>query len=270
MKSENFVTIQGWMCNELELKGNDLLIYALIYGFSQDGESAFSGSRNYIADTFNISKPTVDKALQDLLNKNYIIKYESKDINAPNSYAVNIQVVKKLYMSSKETLLGGSKETLLNNNSKQTNKEKTVVSKDTTIEFQFGKSKPKKESLYTSCANLIRSKSTDEAIQKSLFDWLNMLLEKYRSRGKVLYVNVFKGKLNMLDKYDKKDWREIIEYNLQKGYEGFYPISYSSYSDLKNKPWEKDVSCDTYTPEELEELRRIDAEREAQGMRTKF
>ena len=35
IKNENYVLIQGWMINELKLKGNELLIYALIYGFSQ-------------------------------------------------------------------------------------------------------------------------------------------------------------------------------------------------------------------------------------------
>ena len=58
MESNNYVVIQGWMCNELELKGNNLLVFALIYGFSQDGQSRFFGSRNYIAQTFNISLPT--------------------------------------------------------------------------------------------------------------------------------------------------------------------------------------------------------------------
>ena len=35
VKSENYITIQGWMVTELKLKGNELLIYALIFGFTQ-------------------------------------------------------------------------------------------------------------------------------------------------------------------------------------------------------------------------------------------
>ena len=86
MKSNNFVVIQGWMCNELDLKGNELLVFALIHGFSQDGESLFRGSREYIADTFNISKPTVDKTLSSLVSKDYLIKIESND------FTVNIHI----------------------------------------------------------------------------------------------------------------------------------------------------------------------------------
>lgn len=268
MKSENFVIIQGWMCNELELKGNDLLVFALIYGFSQDGESAFHGSRNYIANTFNISKPTVDKALQNLLDNGYIVKYDSDDFNTPNAYAVNIGVVKKLYMGSKETLQGGSKETLLNNTSKQTTKKEKVVSKDTTTEFQFGNQKPKKQNLYTKCVSLIDQKTNNSEIRSLLIDWLNMLLEKYKSTGRVLYANVFKGKLNMLDKYDRKDWKEIIEYNIQRGYEGFYPLPMNNNYGVRSESGTRHVP--RMTEEDYEAEKKQMAELEAQGMQVIF
>ena len=124
MQSNNYIVIQGWMCNELGLKGNELLIFAMIHGFSQDGVSKYYGGRKYIADTFNISLPTVDKALQGLLDKEYIIKHISGDYINPDSYWANLEVVKKLYEGSKETLHGGSKETLLNKTSKQTKSKK--------------------------------------------------------------------------------------------------------------------------------------------------
>ena len=90
MKSDNYVVIQGWMCNELNLKGNELLVYALIYGFSQDSESQFNGSRSYIANTFNISLPTVDKALQNLIALNYIIKIPCENQADTDKYYANI------------------------------------------------------------------------------------------------------------------------------------------------------------------------------------
>ena len=96
MKSDNYVVIFGWMCNELNLKGTDLLVYALIYGVSQDGKSKFSAGRTYIADTFNISLPTVDRALQNLADQNLIIKEPCKNQSETDKYYANI--------SSKETL----------------------------------------------------------------------------------------------------------------------------------------------------------------------
>ena len=49
IKNENYITIQGWMINELGLKGNSLIIYANIYGFSQNNDCEFIGSANYLA-----------------------------------------------------------------------------------------------------------------------------------------------------------------------------------------------------------------------------
>ena len=127
MDNENYILITGWMVNELKLKGSELFVYALIYGFSQDGDSKFYGSRRYIADWFNCSLPTIDKALNGLLEKDLIIKDE-EIINGVkfNRFKANketLQDIKKLYRGGKETLLGGGKETLYNNNNINNNKD---------------------------------------------------------------------------------------------------------------------------------------------------
>ena len=77
MKNEQFITIQGWMRNELGLKGNELLVYALIYGFSQDEESEFSGSIGYIADWTGATKQTIHNTLKSLCEKELLHKEES-------------------------------------------------------------------------------------------------------------------------------------------------------------------------------------------------
>ena len=76
VKDNNFITIQGWMRTKLDLKGNELLVYALIYGFSQDGNSKFSGTRRYIAEWVGCSLKTVDNAIASLLAKKSIVKHE--------------------------------------------------------------------------------------------------------------------------------------------------------------------------------------------------
>lgn len=79
VKDNNFITIQGWMRTKLNLKGNELLIYALIYGFSQDGNSRFKGSRKYIADWCGCSLDTVDRSLSSLIDKGLLTKYTHTD-----------------------------------------------------------------------------------------------------------------------------------------------------------------------------------------------
>ncbi len=131
----NFYTVQGWMITELGLKGNELAAYAIIYGFSQDGRSEFSGSLSYLMRWIGCSRPTAVKILASLVSKGLIAKRAPADGMTPNSYtAMPLEmvlggsketlpgVVKNLNGGSKETLPGvvknlpgGSKETLPNN-----------------------------------------------------------------------------------------------------------------------------------------------------------
>ena len=76
IKNENFITIQGWMINELGLKGNALIVYATIYGFSQTEDCEFTGSAKYLADWCGCSRQTIINILNNLVKQNYIIKRE--------------------------------------------------------------------------------------------------------------------------------------------------------------------------------------------------
>ena len=115
IKNENFFQINGWMTNELKLKGVSLMLYAIIFGFTQDGETQFEGSRQYLCDFTGVSKPTVDKALNELIESNLIIKIsETKNSITFNKYKANLDMLD--FTTSKETLSVGSKETLSNNN----------------------------------------------------------------------------------------------------------------------------------------------------------
>lgn len=74
IKNENFITIQGFMRNELDLKGNELLVYAIIYGFSQDNESWFTGSHQYMSEWVGITRRGIINILNKLLESEVIIK----------------------------------------------------------------------------------------------------------------------------------------------------------------------------------------------------
>lgn len=106
INNNNFIVIHGWMINELNLTGNELLVFAIIYGFSQDGESKYTGSRGYLAEWCNTSLPTVDAALKKLIEKG-LIKKETENINGT-------QIVKYSFIGYKE-FLHPYKESLHNN-----------------------------------------------------------------------------------------------------------------------------------------------------------
>lgn len=121
MRNSNFYTVTGWMINDLNLSGNELICYAIIYGFSQDGASMFMGSSKYLAEWMNASQPTVLKALKSLTEKGLITKHEEINNNVRLCYYQNAYDIEQ--GGTKETLVGGTKETLVNINN-NINKEK--------------------------------------------------------------------------------------------------------------------------------------------------
>mgnify|MGYP001029278720 CR=1 FL=1 len=76
IRDSNFITILAPMITRLKLKGNELLVFALIHGFSQDGESRFKGSLKYLIEWTGLDKTTVIKILKSLVEKQYINKFE--------------------------------------------------------------------------------------------------------------------------------------------------------------------------------------------------
>lgn len=76
IRDSNYITILAPMITRLKLKGNELLVFALIHGFSQDGESRFKGSLRYLIEWTGLDKTTVIKILKSLVEKQYINKFE--------------------------------------------------------------------------------------------------------------------------------------------------------------------------------------------------
>lgn len=74
IRNENTYHVYGWMINLLKLSGLQLDLFAIIYGFSQDGESEFFGSLSYMQAFCNASKNGILNALRSLENKGLISK----------------------------------------------------------------------------------------------------------------------------------------------------------------------------------------------------
>ena len=106
------------MLTDLKLKGNELLIYACIYGFSQTENQVFNGGLQYLADWVNSTKQSVIKCLKSLEEKGYIIKKE-KYINGVKSceyYTTELNtLLNKVEYPIKQSLTGGIKQSLPNN-----------------------------------------------------------------------------------------------------------------------------------------------------------
>ena len=66
--------ILDWMVDKYKLKGNELLAYALIYGFSQDGESEYKGSFSYLSRWLGADRATIIRVLKRLESKGLLTK----------------------------------------------------------------------------------------------------------------------------------------------------------------------------------------------------
>ena len=145
MKNNNYITITGWMVNELSLSGNDLICYAIIYGFSQD-DNYWEGSQSYLSEWLGISKRATVDILKRLISDGHIVKQE---------YEVNkvkfckYKAVVPNFMGSEESALGGSEESSPDNNSSISKEKK-----------ERDKSLSKKDELFEECWEAYRRKGS--------------------------------------------------------------------------------------------------------------
>ena len=81
LNSKNYIAIADWMVQDFDLNTKELLTYAIIYGFSQDGESSFSGSLSYLACWLGIRRDNVMRYLNSLVDKGLISKEKKTSSN---------------------------------------------------------------------------------------------------------------------------------------------------------------------------------------------
>ena len=143
---DRYFVVQEWMVRDVKLSGLDLLIYAIIFGFSQDDETEFFGSLSYLRDMTGYSKQSIINSLKKLVDTDMLIRKEIfvngvKTVRYRANFK-NFNGGQETLPPSQETLTGavkkldqGGQETLPNNkyniniiNNKE-NKEKTLSEK---------------------------------------------------------------------------------------------------------------------------------------------
>lgn len=232
MKNENFITIQGWMVNKLCLTGNDLICYALIYGFTQNGEY-WDKSTKYISEWLGVSTRSVMDIIKRLVDKNLLDK-QDYSVNGVKfcKYRVNTPNL----IPYEESSLPPYEESSQCQNNIETNKEE-------------------KE-------NIKRKKESEEptAEEHAIFEEFRNAY-KGRKRGHDTEFNFFISQ--------NKDWRDVLPllgYAIQKEnalrkqarmMKKFFPEqkNLQTYLNGKNRAWEfyaldlSDTAKNEYTPQ---------------------
>lgn len=136
MTNTNYYVIHGWMINELKLTGNELLVYAIIYGFSQDGETEFNGSLSYMAEMTNSTKRTIINTLNTLEEKGLIRKkqYKTNNIVLNKYLATDIKGWCNNFAGGEKISLGGGEKISPNNDISKdiSNSNNNIKEKDIT------------------------------------------------------------------------------------------------------------------------------------------
>ena len=222
MKDDNYIVIQGHMINKLGLKGNDLIIYALIAGFTQDGECEFSGSLQYIADWCGSSKNSVIRNLKNLVDKGLITKSEeivngikickyrcSQNVNS-HTQNVNEGGNKMLTGCSQNVNRGGNK--MLTNNINN-NIEDTININNNRAYRSY-----------------VENYTPNDDLRKALMSWVEMRIVD----RKAFTHRALELALQKLDKLANNDETkiQIVNESIERGWLSFF--------EPKKKTWEEE------------------------------
>ena len=193
------------MRTKLNLKGNELLVYALIYGFSQDGKSWFTGSANYIVEWVGITRQNVMAILKRLVEKELIIK-QDKVVNGVKlvDYKVNTEMYEnntpcnKTLHPCNETLHQSINDTYI----------KETVSKDT-----------EKKAEVIEIENAIVRYTGNEDVRKMLREFV----EYRRSKRSKMSIKAFTMLLNKLRGFTEEEQIDAIETSIVSNWDGVFP-----------------------------------------------
>jgi len=253
MKSGSFIVIQNFMVSQLELKGNELLIYAIIYGFSQDRTSKFTGSLSYLATWTNSTKRSVMNNLNSLLEKGLIIKDEDEFNNIKIcKYSINFEVfegmekfspvVNKVPQGYRKNFTGGMEKSSPNNiyNNIINNKKENIKRKKTLNELSS-----QDNSLLTLVPKEYQATFlkfiTERKIRKKPMspEAVRLAVQKLESSG-----------LNLQEKID------CIENSIMNGYQGLFPVKQKK----QKVPIGENINFETkntpLTPEQIKTLKK--------------
>ena len=215
IKDGNFISIQGWMVTRLNLKGNELLVYAIIYGFSQDGESRYTGSRRYLADWCGCAMRTVDNTLASLVAKGLIAKHD-KTVNGVHLCDYSITPVLQNLQGGTAKIAGGVAQNLQGGTAKIAHHNIGDNIEDTLED--------KKERKHRSFDAIIDAYTSNATTKELLGEWL----QNRKAKRAAMTDNAIKRNIDKLDQYAQGSRMSVDDYLaevVRRGWTAFYPIA---------------------------------------------
>lgn len=186
------------------------MIYAIIYGFSQDGESWFNGSISYLSEWTNLTRTTVISNLNKLVDKRLLNKRERSGYTNLYQAIIPKEIDKPIKKQSKQEstsmIFDDYKPSLQNKDYKELSDEER---------FELDKNKKDLKTLEYWTRDFIRN----EELQNSLISWLRLMM----ANKKFQTLSTYRDKLQRLLDFTKNDEEatRVVKDTIDKGYFSF-------------------------------------------------
>lgn len=265
VKPENYMTIQGWMRTDLGLSGTELMVYAIIYGYTQSAQGRFTGSRQYLADWTGASVRTIQNVLNKLTDDGLLTKTTTEPTPGVVicEYVANFTPSENPARGPVKILHGPSEKSALYNiaNNKEDNQDSIskeilggqdeaspldddVASKMYSKEDFIGSGcrgktkkkspQPPKKNLYQKCRDA-NSQFSGNAITVNMLDTYLQL--RLAMKDKPIYgVEQWQALLDKLSELSSDDHtdQKIIKQSIERGWAAFFPVDDKKRSNYRN------------------------------------
>jgi predicted transcriptional regulator len=251
IKDTNFITIQGWMRTKFGLKGNDLLVYAVIYGFSQTDGAKFTGSRKYLAEWCGCSMATVDRTLNTLIDKGLISKtaYITKHGYRAVEYSAT-------YPTSINDRLEADPQTETTDDPRTPDYEPQPL-----LDEPQAPAQPKKTRKAKSFDTIIDAYTSDPTTKDLLGAWL----QNRKAKRSVMTDRAIQGNINKLDQCARESRMSVNDYLDEvvcRGWSSFFTIENYKRTGYQQKPQQQSTQPHCAPTEDEEERQRREADEE--------
>ena len=271
VKDNNFIAIQGWMRTRLNLKGNELLIYALVYGFSQDGQSRFTGSRKYIAEWCGCSLDTVDRSLSSLVSKGFLAKYPHTDQNGSRvvDYTAILTAITATTAHAATTAAAQTtahaqapaQDPWANTTNATTEQSQTPTCEPQPLLTEpEPKPQPKKTRKSKSFDGIIDAYTSDPTTKELLGEWL----QNRKAKRSAMTDSAIQSNINVLDRLAQESRMNVNDYLaevIRRGWGSFFAINNYQNNGYQQKPRQQSQQPHwDLTEEELRKQKEADDE----------
>lgn len=241
IRQNNYLSVPAHARLTYDLRGNELLAYGLIHGFSQDGTSWYEGGQQYIADWCGISKRGVREVLNRLISLGAI---ERKEIVINNVTFCKYRVI----LTEEESSAGVGKKVPQGAKESSCNNISSIINDNIVIEDNSSRIINNTSKNISSSIKEKRKKEIDLSfVGSSFIDTMERYISYRKELKKPLVQSSAESAYRNLLKLSNQDARiadEIVEQSISNGWTGLFELKQTTQYGSNNNQTSRNPWCD--------------------------